>query len=87
VPLGLRAPGYRWSTDGTFTGFEGRQWLTANATVPGGTTNLRWRATTAAAPHGRGIYVDGVRVGTIFDDRRPRDAARFHANGWTASAW
>ncbi|HTF08476.1 MAG TPA: serine hydrolase [Asanoa sp.] len=89
LPLGLRAPGYRWSTDGTFTGFEGRQWLTASAAVPGGTTTLRWRATTAAAPHGRGIYVDGVRVvsgTTIFDDRRPRDAARFRADGWTASA-
>ncbi|SNT65616.1 CubicO group peptidase, beta-lactamase class C family [Asanoa hainanensis] len=89
VPSLLRAPGYRWSTDGTSAGFQGRRWLTAVAPLPAGTTHLRWRSTTAAAPHGRGIYVDAVRVvapsGTIFDDRRPADAARFRATGWTPS--
>ena len=41
------------------------------------------------APHGRGVYVDAVQVagphGTIFDDRRPRDAALFRPDGWTPS--
>ncbi|MDG4824313.1 serine hydrolase [Asanoa sp. WMMD1127] len=87
LPLLLRAPGYRWATDGTFAGFQGRQWVTAAATVPAGTTHLRWRVTTGPAPHGRGVYVDAVRVtgprGPIFDDRRPRDAHRFRAAGWT----
>ena len=45
------------------------------------TTNVRWRYTTGPAPHGRGVYVDAVRVigphGIIFDDRRPHDAALF----------
>ncbi|GIF61217.1 serine hydrolase [Asanoa iriomotensis] len=102
VPVTLRAPGYRWRTDGTYTGFQGRQWLTAEAALPAGTTHLRWRLTTAAAPHGRGaarprrrtaaaphgrgVYVDAVRVtgpsGVVFDDRHPRDAARFVPAGW-----
>ncbi|MEV0720969.1 serine hydrolase [Asanoa sp. NPDC050611] len=86
VPVDLRAPGLRWRTDGTYTGFQGRQWLTARAALPSGTTHLRWRMTTAAAPHGRGAHVDAVRVagrsGLVFDDRRPRDAARFRADGW-----
>ncbi|GIF74362.1 serine hydrolase domain-containing protein [Asanoa siamensis] len=90
VPLLLRAPGHRWHTDGTFSGFEGRQWLTVAASLPAGTTDLRWRATTGAPPQGRGIYVDAVRVHgpsgvVVFDDRRPRDAALFRAHGWTAS--
>ena len=53
------------------------------------TTDVRWTYKTGPAPHGRGVYVDAVRVvgprGPIFDDRRPRDAALFQADGWSVS--
>jgi hypothetical protein len=78
----------RWQTDGQFTGFEGRQWLTASADLPGLTTTVRWRYTTGALPQGRGVFVDRVRVtdrdgDVVFDDRRPGDAAAFRPVGWT----
>ncbi|MGW4463952.1 serine hydrolase [Micromonospora sp. NPDC004704] len=89
VPLSLRPDGHPWQTDGAFSGFEGRQWLQASARLPGGVTELRWRYTTGPAPHGRGVYVDGVRVdgpeGPLFDDSRPEDGALFQPDGWTRS--
>lgn len=89
VPLSLQVHNYSWQTDGSFTGFEGRQWLRASAQLDAATTNVRWRYTTGPSPHGRGVYVDAVRVdspqGLLFDDSRPRDAALFQPNGWTAS--
>ena len=89
VPLSLQVDNYSWQTDGSFTGFEGRQWLRASAQLDATTTNLRWRYTTGPSPHGRGVYVDAVLVdnpqGVIFDESRPRDAALFQPNGWTAS--
>jgi len=89
VPLSLRVGRSQWRTDGSFSGFEGRQWLRAAARLTGGTTHLRWRYTTAASPHGRGVYVNAVRVvdprGVLFDDSRPRDAALFRPSGWIRS--
>ncbi|WP_433364270.1 serine hydrolase [Actinoplanes sp. CA-142083] len=86
VPFTLRAGAGRWATDGSFSGFEGRQWLSGSAELPAGTTGFRWRYTTDAAYQGRGVYVDGIRVvgphGTVFDDRRPADAARVRLDGW-----
>ncbi|GAA5194444.1 serine hydrolase domain-containing protein [Rugosimonospora acidiphila] len=87
VPLSLSVNGDQWQTDGTFSGFEGRQWLRASAGLPRGATNVRWRYTTTDAFYrGRGIYVDGVRVvgnrEVLFDDRRPGDAALFQPVGW-----
>jgi CubicO group peptidase (beta-lactamase class C family) len=92
VPLSLRVDGDSWQTDGSFSGFEGRQWLRASARLPGMTTDVRWRYTTGPPPHGRGVYVDAVRVfgpqGLLFDDRRPADAALFRPDGWSVSrAW
>ena len=89
VALALSVGSHRWQTFGTFTGFEGRQWLDASAQLPAGTTNVRWTYKTGPAPHGRGVYVDAVQVtgphGTIFDDRRARDARLFRADGWVPS--
>jgi hypothetical protein len=77
------------SADGSFSGFEGRKWLSASAPVPAGTTDLRWRYTTDALYEGRGVYVDGIRVTApyriLFDDRRPADAARVQLSGWQVS--
>jgi CubicO group peptidase (beta-lactamase class C family) len=89
VPFSLRAGGDRWSTDGSFSGFEGRQWLSASADLPAGITNLRWRYSTDSSYQGRGVYVDAVRVAgphaLLFDDRRPGDAALVGLNGWQPS--
>jgi hypothetical protein len=89
VPLTLWVRDRQWSTDGTFSGFEGRQWLNAAAEVPAGSTNLRWRYTTDPLYGGRGVYVDKVRIagsdGLIFDGERPADAALFQTVGWTVS--
>lgn len=92
VPLRLRSGRHRWSTDGTVSGFSARRWLAAAATLPEGTTQLRWRYVTDSIYQGRGVYVDDVRVHggrhghhTVFDSERPHDAARIVADGWTAS--
>ena len=89
VPLSLRVGSDRWQTDGTFTGFEGRQWLRASAHLNPLTTHVRWIYTTGSAAHGRGVYVDAVVVngaqGTIFDDSRPADAAQFQPDEWMES--
>ena len=86
VPLSLRAGGDRWQTDGTFTGFEDRQWLQATAQLPPSTTHLRWTYTTGSEAHGRGVYVDAVTVtgdqGPIFDDSRREDAVQFQPVYW-----
>ena len=75
--------------DGTFSGFEGRQWLRASAQLAAGSTELRWRYTTDPLYEGRGVYVDGVRItgphGLLFDGERRADAALFQPSGWTAS--
>lgn len=51
---------------------------------------LRWRYTTDQSYVGRGVYVDGIRVEdggrTLFDERRPGDARRVEATGWTVSS-
>ncbi len=89
VPLSLRVGSDRWQTDGTFTGFEGRQWLRASAHLNPLTTHIRWIYTTGSAAHGRGVYVDAVAVngaqGAIFDDSRSADAAQFQPDGWMES--
>ncbi|NEE03245.1 serine hydrolase domain-containing protein [Phytoactinopolyspora halotolerans] len=90
VPMELRTQDHRWSSDGTFSGFAGRQWLTAHATLPDGTTHVRWSYASDSIYQGRGVYVDGVRVvdrsGVRFNGERPADAQRFVADGWTQAS-
>jgi CubicO group peptidase (beta-lactamase class C family) len=90
LPFSLAADGCACPVaGGSFSGFEGRRWLRASATVPAGVTGVRWRYTTDALYQGRGVYVDGIRVtgphGPLFDDRRPADAARVQLGGWRIS--
>ncbi len=80
-----------WTADKTFSGFEGRQWARATATLPAGTTSVRWRYTTDPTLEGRGVYVDAVKAldgsgHVVFDGERRSDAARFQANGWVAGS-
>jgi CubicO group peptidase (beta-lactamase class C family) len=90
VPMELSAGPHRWSSDGTFSGFEGRQWLRAEARLPAGTTALRWQYVNDALYQGRGVYVDMVRIngpGVRFDDQNPHHATQFIADGWTRSRY
>jgi hypothetical protein len=91
APFSLKAGRGEWTSNGTFSGFEGRQWARAAATLPAGTTQVRWRYTTDPVYEGRGVYVDGVRATngsghTVFDGERTADAARFVADGWVVSS-
>jgi len=90
VPLSLRSGAYGWSANGAVSGFAGRRWARAEATLPAGTTRLRWRYTTDPLYEGRGVYVDGVRIrdashAVVFDGERPGDAALFQPDGWVRS--
>ncbi|MGY3334578.1 CubicO group peptidase (beta-lactamase class C family) [Streptomyces filamentosus] len=97
APLG--GPGEeRDHPDGTAAGWSGRRWhrLTAAlppAPAPSGRPHLRlrFRYATAGRLVGRGAYVTGLRVldgagRTLFDETRPRDAARVAPAGWHRSA-
>lgn len=91
VPLDLRAHRSHWSTEGTFSGFEGRQWLSAAARLPDGMTDLRWQYASDTLNQGRGVYVDHVRAWSaygalLFHDSRPGDAASYQPDGWTRSS-
>ncbi|GAA4557647.1 serine hydrolase [Planotetraspora kaengkrachanensis] len=90
VPMELSAGRHRWSSDGTFSGFEGRQWLRAQARLPAGTAALRWRYVNDQLYQGRGVYVDLVRItgpGVHFEDGNPHDADLFAADGWSRSMY
>ncbi|CAL9626385.1 serine hydrolase [Streptomyces sp. enrichment culture] len=76
---------------GTATGWSGRVWHELTAVLPAARAlTLRWRYTTDRLYVGRGAYVGTLRVetpgGRLFDERRPADAARLRAEGWTRSA-
>jgi CubicO group peptidase (beta-lactamase class C family) len=90
VPMDLHTAKHRWSTDGSFSGFAGRRWLSARAELPPGTTRLRWSYASDSIYQGRGVYVDGVHIeddsGVLFNGERPSDAARFQASGWIESS-
>lgn len=90
VPMELRTANHRWSSDGTFSGFGGRQWLDVDAALPDGVTHVQWSYDADPGYQGRGVYVDGVRIGdddrTLFNGERPADAARFVSDGWSPSS-
>ncbi|SDU10745.1 serine hydrolase domain-containing protein [Jiangella alkaliphila] len=89
VPFTARAGRDRIdATGGVVSGYQGRQWWTVRAGLPGdGDTILRWRYVTDALYQGRGVYVDDVKVRTrgkpVFDGERHPD--RFVADGWVRS--
>jgi CubicO group peptidase (beta-lactamase class C family) len=86
VPFVVSSRGRVGEHDGTISGFAGRRWQQAYAELDGppGPVQLRWRFVTDATQQGRGVYVDGVRLGdrdgTVFDGER--DPARFSSDGW-----
>jgi CubicO group peptidase (beta-lactamase class C family) len=78
-----------WQADGTVSGYGGRHWWQVSADLDPGTTDVRWRYTTGADGHGRGVYVDQVlavdHTGVLFNGDAG-DASRFQADGWAPSA-
>ncbi|RZU53742.1 CubicO group peptidase (beta-lactamase class C family) [Krasilnikovia cinnamomea] len=88
VALRLRSATGGWESDGVLDGYGGRHWSAVSATLPPGTTHLRWAYTTDATAQGRGVYVDGVlvldRTGALFHGEAG-DARRFEADGWAPS--
>lgn len=92
VPFTMRAGPDQYPTDGTVSGYDGHRWLAASADVPGGAGPLlvRWQFVTDPLYHGRGVYLDGIRVfdqdGVVFDETRPADAATMTAVGFAPSA-
>lgn len=77
-------------SDGEAAGYQGRRWHRATATLPPGTTQVRWRYDTDRWWLGRGVYVDAVRIrtadGVLFEDSRPADQALWRPDGFTRSS-
>ena len=89
LPMTLRAGDVVRDSDGTVSGYQGRRWHQATAPLPAGATHLRWRYATDARYHGRGVYVDAVRVSTpervVFEDSRPADQLLWRTDGFVLS--
>ena len=89
APMTLRGPDHLWSADGMVTGYGGRQWWQVTASLPAGTTHLRWTYATDINAQGRGVYVDNVlahETGRLLYHGEGPDADRFVADGWEPSA-
>ncbi len=86
IPFVVTSRGRISHHDGTISGFAGRHWQQAYAEVDGppGEVQIRWRYVTDPLLQGRGVYVDGIRLGDaeglLFDGER--DPSRFTAIGW-----
>jgi CubicO group peptidase (beta-lactamase class C family) len=86
VPFSMRTGPVEVETDGTVSGFGGRRWHLATATLPvaeqsSDTVLVRWTYSSDALYQGRGVYVDRVRV----DGQRVADSA-VTADGWQLSS-
>jgi len=89
VTMTLSSPDGRWTTGGTLTGYGGRRWWHVSATVPTGTTHLRWSYTTDPSAQGRGVYVDRVLVHAtdlVLFNGEADDRDRFLVDGWTPAS-
>jgi len=81
VPFSLHGPDGTVTTDGTVSGYGGRQWHRATAVLPQGPdVRLRWRYTNDAANQGRGVYVDRLQV-----DGKPIADGELSGEGWRPS--
>ncbi|MFE0698781.1 serine hydrolase [Streptomyces sp. NPDC058872] len=97
VPFGTARPGAEPLShpSGSVGGWSGRVWYGVSARMPvpepaADPVRLRWRCSTDRKYVGRGVYVNGLRLldaagRALFDEARPRDAARIDAVGWIRS--
>lgn len=81
----MRDRGQVEPTDGSVATSGTRRWVQADADLPAGPVQVRWRYTTDALYAGRGVFVDGVRVvgtrGVLLDAERQPDA--LVGQGWS----
>ncbi|WP_020577273.1 serine hydrolase domain-containing protein [Actinopolymorpha alba] len=90
MPYVVSSRGRISDVDGTISGFAGRHWQQAYAEIggPPGEVQIRWRYVTDPLYQGRGVYVDGVRLGdaegTLVNGER--ESGRFLADGWSEAA-
>lgn len=83
TPFDLRDRGAVVHTDGSVALSGLRSWMQARAILPAGSDAVRWRMVTDTVYHGRGVYVDGIRVvgrGILLDGERHPEV--FVAQGW-----
>lgn len=84
-PFTTRDRGEMTPNDGVVSGAGNRRWVQARSDLPAGDQQLRWRYATDATNLGRGVYVDGIGVGSggarLFDGERTPDV--LVADGWT----
>ncbi|RDI63313.1 serine hydrolase domain-containing protein [Nocardia pseudobrasiliensis] len=89
IPFRITGDRVDVTTPGRVSGYEGRQWLTASAELAGssGSVLLRWRYLTDQLYHGRGVYLEAIRITAghqpIFDTRIDSDAAKLVLDGFT----
>lgn len=90
LPFTLAGGPWRWTTDGSVNGYGGRRWLKGTASLPAGTTVVRWSYAPDTNSQGRGIHLDDITVregrSVLFDSRRPSDAAKVVTSGWSRAS-
>jgi CubicO group peptidase (beta-lactamase class C family) len=89
VTMTLRALTGPWTAEGVVTGYGGRHWWHVTASLPTGTTHLRWSYTTDASAQGRGAYVDRVLVRAsdlVLFNGEAGDKDRFLVDGWAPAS-
>lgn len=92
LPFTFTAGRESYSSPSTVSGYSGHRWYEARAQLApaAGPVQLRWTYLTDTRYHGRGVYLDRIRVsdshGTIFNDSRPEDAATVTAVGFAPAS-
>jgi CubicO group peptidase (beta-lactamase class C family) len=83
--------GATWQEFEHWSGWSGKRWHreSVDLSALSGDVQLRWRYSSDPLYQGRGVYVDGIHIGsgqhTVFDDSRRRDASTVQVDGWGPS--
>jgi CubicO group peptidase (beta-lactamase class C family) len=92
LPFTFKAGSDSYSSPSTVSGYSGHRWYDAQAELAPSDTavSLRWTYRTDTSYHGRGVYLDRIRLtdsaGTQFDDNRLGDQAAVTAIGFSTAA-
>lgn len=91
LPFTFTAGHQSYSSPSTVSGYSGHRWYDAQAELApaAGPVQVRWTYKTDTNYHGRGVYLDNIRVrdshGVAFDDSRATDAEHVVAVGFAAA--
>ncbi len=90
VPFTLFDGPASYHTPGAVSGYDGHRWYHASAFLGGESptpVQLRWTYKTDNLYHGRGVYLDHIKLksngSTLFDDDRPADSARLSVTNFS----